>query len=124
MDKELNDLRKELSDLKKLVAYQSVMINKFILLFNISDTDLKNHLEILEQPLDKSLTCLYYSQVHQRNLTMFFLPTQNRSIIDEIRDEIQLDEYYRKFELNKREDCDFYDDSQSEYDYAFDSYYE
>lgn len=124
MDKELNDLRKELSDLKELVAYQSVMINKFILLFNISDTDLKNHLEILEQPLDKPLTCLYYSQVHQRNLTMFFLPIHNRSIIDEIRDEIQLDEYYRKFELNKREDCDFYDDSQSEYDYAFDSYYE
>jgi len=55
---------------------------------------------------------------------MFFLPIHNRSIIDEIRDEIQLDEYYRKFELNKREDCDFYDDSQSEYDYAFDSYYE
>jgi len=48
MDKELNDLRKELSDLKELVAYQSGMINKFILLFNISDTDLKNHLEILE----------------------------------------------------------------------------
>ena len=56
---------------------------------------------------------------------MFSILPQHRSIIDEIRDEIQLDEYYRKFELNsKREDCDFYDDSQSEYDYAFDSYYE
>ena len=55
---------------------------------------------------------------------MFTLPIHNRSIIDEIRDEIQLDEYYRKYELHKKEDCDFYDDSQSEYDYAFDSYYE
>lgn len=55
---------------------------------------------------------------------MFSTPIQNRSIIDEIRDEIQLDEYYRKMDLNNKEDCEFYDDSQSEYDYAFDTYYE
>ena len=78
----------------------------------------------MDYPLDKPQTRLYYSQVHQRNLTMFSILPQHRSIIDEIRDEIQLDEYYRKFELRKKDDCDFYDDSQSEYDYAFDSYYE
>lgn len=55
---------------------------------------------------------------------MFSILPQHRSIIDEIRDEIQLDEYYRKFELRKKDDCDFYDDSQSEYDYDFDFYYE
>ena len=76
------------------------------------------------KPLDKSPWSWYIKQVHQRNLTMFSIPIHKRSIIDEIRDEIQLDEYYRKFELNKNQDCDFYDDSQSEYDYAFDAYYE
>ena len=55
---------------------------------------------------------------------MFSILPQHRSIIDEIRDEIQLDEYYRKLEFKNKEDCDFYDDSQSEYDYAFDSHYE
>lgn len=55
---------------------------------------------------------------------MFSTSIHKRSIIDEIRDEIQLDEYYRKFELNAKEDCDFYDDPQSEYEFAFDSYYE
>lgn len=54
---------------------------------------------------------------------MFSTPIYKRSIIDEIRDEIQLDEFYRKLDLQEV-DCDFYDDSQSEYDYAFDAYYE
>ena len=44
-------------------------------------------------------------------------PTQ-RSIIDEIRDEIQLDNIYRRLESNRRvEDYDFYDD-QPDYEYT------
>ena len=47
-----------------------------------------------------------------------------RSIIDEIRDEIQLDDYYRRYEKNKQHnDDDFYDDSH-ESDYVFESHYE
>ena len=47
-----------------------------------------------------------------------------RSIIDEIRDEIQLDDYYRRYEKNKQHnDVDFYDDSH-ESDYVFESHYE
>lgn len=50
---------------------------------------------------------------------------QKRSVIDEIRDEIQLDNYYRQYELNQRDkDCDLYDDSQSDNDFAFESFYE
>jgi hypothetical protein len=42
----------------------------------------------------------------------------NRSIIDEIRDEINLDNIYRRLETNRREvDYDFYDD-QPDYEYA------
>jgi hypothetical protein len=42
----------------------------------------------------------------------------NRSIIDEIRDEINLDNIYRRLETNRREfDYDFYDD-QLEYEYT------
>lgn len=50
---------------------------------------------------------------------------QQRSVIDEIRDEIQLDDYYRRFESNlKDRDCEFYDDRQSECDFIFESFYE
>ena len=67
------------------------------------------------RPLDNSVTCLYYSQVHLRN--QMITPTQ-RSIIDEIRDEIQLDNIYRRLESNRRvEDYDFYDD-QPDYEYT------
>jgi hypothetical protein len=55
---------------------------------------------------------------------MVSLPIHNRSIIDEIRNDIQLDNYYRKLDVNKDTDCDFYDDAQSENDYAFETYYE
>lgn len=47
-----------------------------------------------------------------------------RSIIDEIRDEIQLDDYYRRYEKNKQHnDVDFFDDVH-ESDYVFESHYE
>lgn len=77
-----------------------------------------------DRPLDKPVKILYIKTVHQRNLTMFSTPIHKRSIIDEIRDEIQLDEYYRKYDLNQKDDCDFYDDSQSECDFVFESFYE
>ena len=42
----------------------------------------------------------------------------HRSIIDEIRDEIQLDNIYRRLESNRRvEDYDLYDD-QLDYEYT------
>jgi len=56
---------------------------------------------------------------------MITKPCQERSVIDEIRDEIQLDNYYRKFESNRKyKDCDSYNDSQSDNDFAFESFYE
>lgn len=47
-----------------------------------------------------------------------------RSIIDEIRDDIRLDGYYRRYEKTKLLiDIDFYDDL-IETDYVFESYYD
>lgn len=47
-----------------------------------------------------------------------------RSIIDEIRDDLQLDDYYRRFEKNKLlNKFDFFDDL-IETDYVFESYYD
>ena len=47
-----------------------------------------------------------------------------RSIIDEIRDDLQLDDYYRRFEKNKLlNKLDFFDDL-IETDYVFESYYD
>jgi hypothetical protein len=51
--------------------------------------------------------------------------SSKRSIIDEIRSEIQLDDYYRRFEKNKiNNDVDLQDDVQHEHDYVFESFYE
>ena len=56
---------------------------------------------------------------------MITKPCQERSVIDEIRDEIQLDNYYRMYESNqKNKDCDFYNDSQSDNDFIFEFSYE
>ena len=47
-----------------------------------------------------------------------------RSIIDEIRDDLQLDDYYRRYEKNKiLNELDFCDDL-IETDYVFESYYD
>ena len=47
-----------------------------------------------------------------------------RSIIDEIRDDLQIDEYYRRFEKNKvLNELDFCDDP-IETDYVFESHYD
>lgn len=47
-----------------------------------------------------------------------------RSVIDEIRDDLQLDDYYRRYEKNKiLNELDFFDDL-IETDYVFESYYD
>lgn len=43
-----DELVDEVNSLKELVAYQSTIINKLILMINLSDSDLKNYLHILE----------------------------------------------------------------------------
>lgn len=43
-----DELKEEIDSLKELVTYQSIMINKLILIINLADTDLKNHLHFLE----------------------------------------------------------------------------
>ena len=56
-----------------------------------------------------------------RGITMI---STERSIIDEIRDDLQLDGYYRRFEKNKLlNELDFCDDL-IETDYVFESYYD
>jgi len=43
-----DELREEIDSLKEVIGYQSTMINKMILMINLSNSDLKNHLHILE----------------------------------------------------------------------------
>lgn len=45
-----DDLKKEIEDLKEVVAHQSMMINKMILIMHLSDTNLRDNLHILEAP--------------------------------------------------------------------------
>ena len=49
---------------------------------------------------------------------MISTKAQQKSTIDQIREEIQLDAHYTKYEN------DWYDDVQSESDYVFESYFE
>lgn len=48
MDQELSELKKRVNSLETIVAEQSAMITKLILIFHLSDTDLKNHLHVLD----------------------------------------------------------------------------
>ena len=48
MDQTPDDLKQQLDELKDLVANNTIMINKLLLLINIADTDLKNHLDLLD----------------------------------------------------------------------------
>ena len=43
-----DELREEIDSLKEVVAYKSTVINKLILIINLADTDLKNHLNLLD----------------------------------------------------------------------------
>ena len=48
MDQTLDDLKQQIKDLTDLVANNTIMINKLLLLVNIADTDLKYHLDLLD----------------------------------------------------------------------------
>jgi hypothetical protein len=48
MDKELSELKDQIEELRQEILYQSTVINKLILLINIANTDLKNHLDLLD----------------------------------------------------------------------------
>ena len=49
MDNRHDDLREEIDSLKEVIAYQTTVINKLILMINLSNSDLKNRLHILEE---------------------------------------------------------------------------
>ena len=43
-----DELREEIDSLKEVIGYQSTLINKMILMINLSNSDLKNHLHVLD----------------------------------------------------------------------------
>lgn len=61
--------------------------------------------------------CTIYMYI--RGITMI---SSKRSIIDEIRDEIQLDDYYRRIDERQSNDDDCFDMLHSEHDYVFESF--
>jgi 2',3'-cyclic-nucleotide 2'-phosphodiesterase (5'-nucleotidase family) len=48
MDRTIDDLTEEINSLKKEIVELSTLINKIILLIHLSNTDLKNHLHVLD----------------------------------------------------------------------------
>jgi len=48
MDRTIDDLSEELNSLKQVVTEQSALITKLIMIMHLSDTDLKNHLYLLD----------------------------------------------------------------------------
>ncbi len=48
MDRTSDDLEKEIQSLKQAVIDQGVLLNKIILMIHLSNSDLKNHLDILD----------------------------------------------------------------------------
>jgi hypothetical protein len=49
MDRTIDELIAEVKSLKELVSRQSEILNNIIIMIHVSDTDLKNHLDILDQ---------------------------------------------------------------------------
>ncbi len=47
MDRTIDELKTEVENLKELVANQTVLLNNIITMMHIADTDLKNHLDML-----------------------------------------------------------------------------
>lgn len=45
-----DELKDEIESLKEVIGYQSTVINKLLLMINLSDSDLKNYLHVLEDP--------------------------------------------------------------------------
>jgi len=48
MDRTIDELITEVESLKELVTRQSQILNNIIVMMHIADTDLKNHLDMLE----------------------------------------------------------------------------
>lgn len=48
MDRTIDELTTEVNQLKEVVANQTALINKIIVMMHIADTDLKNHLDMLD----------------------------------------------------------------------------
>ena len=43
-----DELKDEIDSLKEVITHQSILINKLILMINLSDSDLKNYLHLLD----------------------------------------------------------------------------
>lgn len=115
-----DELREEIDSLKEVVAYQSTVINKLILIINLADTDLKNHLNLLDWPLTPDQIYSILTEFTRGFPPMLDPTLQNkRSIIDEIREDLALDDYYRRFGQVPNLD-DEYDDLQVVAEYEFD----
>lgn len=48
MDQELSELKEKIEVLETIVADQGTMITKLILMIHLSETDLKDHLHVLD----------------------------------------------------------------------------
>lgn len=48
MDRTIDDLIEELNSLKQVVTDQSVLLTKLIMIIHLSNTDLKDHLHLLD----------------------------------------------------------------------------
>jgi hypothetical protein len=48
MDQELSELKEKIAFLETIVAEQGTMITKLILMIHLSETDLKDHLHVLD----------------------------------------------------------------------------
>lgn len=48
MDRTIDELTTEVNQLKEVVTNQTALINKIIVMMHIADTDLKNHLDMLD----------------------------------------------------------------------------
>ena len=48
MDRTIDGIAEELNSLKQVVTELSVLITKLIMIIHLSDTDLKNHLHVLD----------------------------------------------------------------------------
>lgn len=117
-----DELKEEIDSLKEIIAYQSTVINKLILIMNLADTDLKNHLHHLDWPLTPDR---FYSILSKftRGFPPMLDPTlhNKRSIIDEIREDLALDDYYRRLESQPKDlDDECFDDQQVTPEYEFD----
>ena len=43
-----DELKDEIDSLKEVITHQTILINKLILMINLSDSDLKNYLHLLD----------------------------------------------------------------------------